>query len=106
MERKLNSIPGLLNFFQQFKGHIFFIGPLYRAAFAAMCDFLPNFEYLSCGDPFFGAHSHFKVSPGLGGHVCKDYVQCQVEILKNSATLAYMKEKDPRPKILIGEITA
>jgi hypothetical protein len=47
MERKLNFIPGLLNFFQQFKGHIFFIGPLYRADFPVICDFLPNFEYFS-----------------------------------------------------------
>lgn len=56
-------------------------------------------------DPFFGAHSHYKVPPGLENHVCTHFFKCQAAILKNPATLEYMRQKDQRPNIVVGDMT-
>jgi hypothetical protein len=43
MEGKVESIAQILAYFKEFKGHIFYIGPLFRLAMIPINEYIPRF---------------------------------------------------------------
>ena len=55
MEKSISSVEQLLSFFKTTQHHLFYIGPIYGTTLLNLNDYYPNFEILTCHDPYKGA---------------------------------------------------
>jgi hypothetical protein len=61
---------------------------------------MPNFEILTCNDPYFGALPFVKVPENFKeNHQCV-FGECQSNLLKDPNVISYMKKKDPHPNVI------
>lgn len=96
----IRSIEELLSYFERTEQKIFFIGRIYSTMLLDFNSFIPNFEIITCYDPFSGRFP-FIITPQhlKTDHQCSDAYQCQLSILSNPETIAYMKSKSANPRV-------
>jgi hypothetical protein len=78
------------------------LGPLYGTTMLNINDYYPNFEMITCHDPYFGAHPFITVPASFQKthSECTAGPFCVNIMLKDPELIAYMKSKDPNPNVI------
>jgi hypothetical protein len=78
------------------------VGPYCGPVLININDYYPNFEIITCNDPYLGAHPFITVPTSFqkAHKECNSGTFCLNELLKDPEVIAYMKAKDPNPNVI------